>query len=58
MNPEEELKKLKSTCRLQESALNILIMAYWKLYYDQASFPGADAVRRIEERIKKGELKG
>jgi hypothetical protein len=44
----EEIKELKKTVKLQTSAINILIAAYWKLYYDQCSFPDADAVRRIE----------
>lgn len=57
MDPEKEIKELKKINALQESALNIAIMAYWSLYYSQASFPGADSIRRIESRKKEWKSK-
>jgi len=53
---EEEIKKLKKINSLQESALNIVIMAYWSLYYNQTSFPGAESIRRIESKKKEWKM--
>jgi len=48
----KEIKDLKQINKFQESALNVVIAAYWKLYYENKSFPSVDAVRRIESRKK------
>ena len=45
-----EIENLKKINKLQASALNIAIMAYWKLYYEAKSFPTADSIRRIEKQ--------
>lgn len=57
MDLKEEVKELKKINKLQESALNIVINAYWSLYYNQASFPGAESIRRIESKKKEWKMK-
>ena len=57
MDLKEEIKELKKINKLQESALNIAITAYWGLYYKQTSFPGADSIRSIESKKKEWKMK-